>query len=167
MFCFMVLQLRVFDLDFILFLIRGEGGDHLDRLIGTVDAIMDLTRLDVDHLPDGQVIDHPIHHDIDLALEDIEVLLHDVVIMGGKILPGIEADQSKIHAGPLHQILRTAVSESVLKIIFMYNKHISPYLRGQVSGFREQGSRIKEQGTRNKIQEVLRKILFYFLIPIS
>ena len=74
-------------------------------------------------LPDSEGIDLAVDHDVHLALKNVEVFLHDVVIVGSEILTRLKADQREVHARTFHQILRAAAAETVFKIIFMYDKH--------------------------------------------
>ena len=85
---------------------------------------MNLARLDVDHLTRTQVVDHAVHDDIHLALENIEILFHDVVIVRLEILTGLKLYERKIHTRALHQVLGAAVAKAILFILFVYDIHI-------------------------------------------
>ena len=51
---------------------------------------------------------HAVHDDIHLALQDEEILFHDIVVMGLEVLAGAEAHQGEVHPGALHEILGAA-----------------------------------------------------------
>ena len=84
---------------------------------------MHLARLDVDEVARLQMVHLAVHYDVDLALQNEEIFLHHVVVMGLEILPGAKLHQRKIHAGAFHQVFGAAVSEAVLLFILIHNEH--------------------------------------------
>ena len=86
---------------------------------------MDLAGLNVDEVASREGVDLAVNHNVNLALEDVEVLLHDVVVMSLEILARLELDHGIVHARAFHQVLRTVISAPVLKIVLVDNKHLA------------------------------------------
>ena len=84
---------------------------------------MHLTRLNVNQVAGFQVVHLAVHHNVNLAVQNEEVFLHHVVIMGLKIFPGAELHQGKIHARAFHQIFGAAVTKAVFLFILIHNEH--------------------------------------------
>ena len=96
---------------------------------------MHLAGFDVDQVAHAQHVLHAVHDDIHLALQDEEVLLHNVVVVGLEVLAGAEADQGKVHPGALHEIFGAALAEAVFPLIFVDDKHtISPPIQKLAKG---------------------------------
>ena len=86
---------------------------------------MDLLWLDVDQITGGEGVLYAVHYDVHLALQDEEVFLHYIVIVGLKVLAGQEPHQGKVHPGAFHQILGAALSETVLLLGLIDDKHFN------------------------------------------
>ena len=104
-------------------LVGGQGGDHLDGLIVGILHIVDLAGLDMDELAGGEGVLHAVHHDVHLALQDEKVLLHHVMVVGLKVLPGQEAHQGEVHPGPFHQVLGPALAKAVFPLVLADDIH--------------------------------------------
>ena len=100
-----------------------EGGDHLHRRAGIVDDLVNLARLDVDHLARTQMVDHAVHNDIHFAFQNVEILFHHVVIVRLEILTGLKLHEREVHARTLHQVLGAAVAKAIFFIFFVYDIH--------------------------------------------
>ena len=59
-----------------------------------------------------------VHDDIHLALQDEEILFHDIVVMGLEVLAGTEPHQGEVHPGAFHQVLGPAFAEAVFFFIY-------------------------------------------------
>ena len=86
---------------------------------------MDLAGLNVDEVASREGVDLAVNHNVNLTLEDVEVLLHDVVVVGLEILAWLELDHGIVHARALHQVLRAVISAPILKIVLVDNKHLA------------------------------------------
>ena len=84
---------------------------------------MYLLRLNVNQLSGFQCVAYAVHLNIYFPFQNEEIFLHDIVIVRLEILSGLKLHQSKIGAGPFHQIFGTAVSETVFFFALINNKH--------------------------------------------